>query len=153
MPILFLFFFFLSYGSLYAQVTGLDDGWPYENSALIWQGFTQEWSYNHRLNRLGDYIASQSIQQDTLMARIHHNASTGTGTDAGPYGSFYSYIAVNDVHFTTGDTTFLISGTEGQMSTQSFVIRGHLAAHLKKKNSTPYYSMVLTSVLPAKPIR
>lgn len=49
----------------------------------VWQGFEMNWTYNHRLNRLGSYIF-----QDT----VFNTAATGLGKDSGWFNTHYLTI-------------------------------------------------------------
>lgn len=113
-----------------AQPLDTYEKWPYQNEAVVWRGFNQEWTYNHRLNRLGNYI-SYETDGDTLNALISHNASTGLGTDAGKYNTYFTYLATNDVTITQGDTSFIINGLEGKMSYESLLFKVNLDSNAR----------------------
>jgi hypothetical protein len=49
----------------------------------VWQGFEMDWTYNHRLNRLGSYIYQDSV---------FNTAATGTGKDSGWFNTPYILI-------------------------------------------------------------
>lgn len=49
----------------------------------VWQGFESNWTYNHRLNRLGSFIYQDSV---------FSTAATGTGRDSGFFSTHYMMI-------------------------------------------------------------
>lgn len=46
----------------------------------VWQGFEMNWTYNHRINRLGSYIYQDSV---------FNTAATGLGKDSGWFNTHY----------------------------------------------------------------
>jgi hypothetical protein len=87
------------------------------DTALVWQGFRHEWTYNHRVNRLGDYVRSQSCLQDVCSATIGHTASSGVGPDTATYRSYYATVNAPGVKFLAGETNLVVRGEEGVTST------------------------------------
>jgi len=49
----------------------------------VWQGFQLDWTYNHRLNRLGSYIYNDSV---------YTTAATGIGRDSASFNTHYILI-------------------------------------------------------------
>ncbi len=49
----------------------------------VWQGFEMDWTYNHRINRLGSYIYQDSV---------FNTAATGLGRDSGWFNTHYLMI-------------------------------------------------------------
>lgn len=76
----------------------------------IWQGFSIDWTYNHRLNRLGSYI-----YQDT----IFQSAATGIGKDSGNISTSYLKLDSDDYHFHEIKFLLKISGKEKEVITVS----------------------------------
>lgn len=50
---------------------------------MAWQGFEMNWTYNHRLNRLGSFVYNDSV---------FNTAATGTGIDSGWFKTNYFLI-------------------------------------------------------------
>lgn len=50
----------------------------------IWQGFEMNWTYNHRINRLGSYLYQDSV---------FNTAATGLGRDSGWFNTHYLLIS------------------------------------------------------------
>lgn len=65
---IFLFSFFLSLGALLNAQT--------ENTAVVWRGFEHSWSYNHRINRIGNYV--KMVSNDPYG---YHASASGLGSD------------------------------------------------------------------------
>jgi len=94
-----------SYTSLFAQ-----------NKFTVWQGFSNYWTYNHRLNRLGDFI-SQSSENTNKYCTITHTAATGLGKDSAYFQSNYAIVEGNDISFFAGKINFKLTGKEGNTAT------------------------------------
>ncbi len=50
---------------------------------LIWNGFSIDWTYNHRVNRLGSYVQGQEV---------YTTGATGLGRDSCRFETFYSTL-------------------------------------------------------------
>jgi len=57
---------------------------------IVWQGFEHSWTYNHRLNRLGDWVY-QDTQNATYISG--HSGATGLGPDSAYYKSHIAWLA------------------------------------------------------------
>ena len=67
---LLLFFLLLQTFSLSSQIP-------------VWQGFELNWTYNHRINRLGSFIYQDSV---------YNTAATGLGKDSAWFNTHYLLI-------------------------------------------------------------
>jgi hypothetical protein len=95
----------------------------YADAAVLWRGFTHEWSYNHRLNRLGSYIENPlDFTGFPFTATLCHTSATGLGPDVGTFSGYYSYLAANGVSIQTGKKEIRFSGNLGDMHTASFEV-------------------------------
>lgn len=88
---------------------------PYTDAAVVWRGFTHQWTYNHRLNRLGSYVLNTDFAQFPYHAQAVHTSATGVGGDVGLFDVQYSYVAMRDVAVQSGSVTIEFSGKEGDM--------------------------------------
>ena len=86
----------------------------YEEAWAIWRGFKHQWTYNHRLNRLGSYVDNQAFMGFPHEATLNHTSATGVGGDVGVYESHYTLIAANDVKVKSGKTAIKFVGKEGE---------------------------------------
>ncbi|MFN8283213.1 MAG: hypothetical protein U0U67_08345 [Chitinophagales bacterium] len=84
-----------------------------QTTFVVWQGFEHRWTYNHRLNRLGDYV-SQSSDSTNTNAEITHASATGLGKDSAYFTSRYAIVESNAISFFAGKETFELKGNEGQ---------------------------------------
>ncbi len=107
---LFLGFFLLLGFSGTAQLQ------PY-NKAMIWRGFTHKWTYNHRCNRIGDYV----VYNDGKPQSVHVSA-TGLGQDSTYFKSYYTYIETPDVAFKEGKISVKIENKEKQLTEGSVLV-------------------------------
>lgn len=83
-----------------------------QNRFAVWQGFSHNWTYNHRLNRLGDFIA-QSSEDSNMTCTLVHTAATGLGKDSASFQTNYAVVETNDIDFFAGKIEFKLAGTEG----------------------------------------
>ncbi|HKJ69905.1 MAG TPA: hypothetical protein VKA68_18260 [bacterium] len=75
--------------------TGLGQITPGEitGAVAIWQGFEHHWTYNHRLNRFGDYVYTVSRTDNLNEAFVTHTGATGLGRDTGTSVTNYSLLS------------------------------------------------------------
>lgn len=78
----------------------------------IWQGFTQTWGYNHRINRLGDFVKSWPAG-DSCIVHSMHAAASGSGADQAAFTQYYALVASGLLETYEGSTTLHFSGKEG----------------------------------------
>jgi hypothetical protein len=94
----------------------------YSDAAVVWRGFNHQWSYNHRINRLGNYIENTPFVQFPYAATAVHTSATGVGGDVGLFDAHYSYVAMEQVAVQSGVVSIEFSGKEGDMH--------HITKHL-----------------------
>lgn len=83
--------------------------------AVIWGGFDQAWGYNHRVNRLGDYVGSPDCDdQGACFAQAVHTAASGTGSDIAQYRSRMTVVDAPGVGFLQGATEFHVADRHGE---------------------------------------
>ena len=83
--------------------------------AVIWGGFDQTWGYNHRVNRLGDYVGSPECDdQGACVAQSVHTAASGTGSDVAQYRSRMTVVDAPGVGFLQGATEFHVVDRRGE---------------------------------------
>lgn len=87
-----------------------------QNTFTVWQGFSNYWTYNHRLNRLGDFV-QQSSENTNKSCILTHTAATGLGKDSAYFQSNYAIIKCNDISFFAGKEHFDLRGKEGNTCT------------------------------------
>ena len=87
-----------------SQATSAQQIHPY-NKAVIWRGFDHNWTYNHRCNRIGDFV---QLKGDSVLAV--HTSATGTGPDYTTDTSYFSTVATPDAVFNQGQDTLYIRG-------------------------------------------
>jgi len=92
---------------------------------VLWQGFHHRWEYNHRINRLGDYIrdvAACTTGRETCRPTLGHSAASGTGPDIAHFTTYYAKLESPRVKFLTGEQTIQINGAEREnISTNTLV--------------------------------
>lgn len=99
----------------------------------VWQGFSNYWTYNHRLNRLGDFI-SQSSETNKNYCTQTHTAATGLGKDSAYFQSNYAIVESNNISFFAGKINFKLAGKEGNAFTIKKIIKWQPTNNLKDKD-------------------
>src|SRR5688572_1462843 len=89
----------------------MDDRAP----AIVWQGFNHRWTYNHRLNRLGDWVDHERREGQTVEGTASHAAASGSGEDAdeATWRSFHAAVQAPGVWAHPTVDSFTIGGREG----------------------------------------
>jgi len=93
----FLALILLSFPSIDAQTN---------DSIYVWQGFQHSWSYNHRINRIGNFMEYPNQE-------ITYTAASGLGADSTTYTSGYQLITGSNLSSYQGKTSFKVIGKEG----------------------------------------
>jgi hypothetical protein len=76
---------------------------PKKHSAIIWQGYHHEWEYNHRINRMGSYVAQKKDKDGTNQTVVGHTAASGTGNDTAHFKDFVTEVrSAEGVAFQSG---------------------------------------------------
>lgn len=101
----------------------------------IWQGFDQNWKYNHRVARLGDWIEEQNGEM-----WHHHSAASGTGGDRATYSSTVSVLHGSALQ---GRSQFLevdLIGHEGETIREEMALDCHLDSALGQEQEVAVLS-------------
>jgi hypothetical protein len=103
-------YFLLSAGAIFAQDTLVVKP---SASLVVWQGFQQNWGYNHRLNRMGDYVDNINTETDPPEVDLVHTAATGIGMDTCSIEAYYTYLKARNIGVSTGDISMQLIGFKG----------------------------------------
>lgn len=108
---LYILLFLINY-VCFSNLVGQEDpaSLPSYHKALIWRGYEHEWTYNHRLNRLGSYVKLMGEQAIAV-----HASATGLGSDSTEATTFYSYVETPDVVFKEAVVKIQLAGEEGDL--------------------------------------
>ena len=98
---------------------------------VLWQGFHHSWTYNHRLNRHGDWIEHLERDGDRVTARVHHSAASGSGEDEATWQSFHAALRARGVWTHPVRKTLRLDGREGQLQTVVHEMRVHVPPALR----------------------
>lgn len=79
----------------------------------IWHGFSHQWGYNHRVNRLGSFIETPTLG-DSSKPSIVHTAASGSGSDVARFQTFYQTVEPSNIVSKTGVVQFRFQGKEWQ---------------------------------------
>jgi hypothetical protein len=80
------------------------------NKALIWRGLEHKWTYNHRINRIGNYVTFNGKEGYSIQS-----SATGMGKDSSHSKTYYSYVETPDVTYQEELITIKVSGKEGDL--------------------------------------
>src|SRR3712207_798464 len=107
---------------------------PHDAPAVLWQGFHHGWTYNHRLNRIGDWIVQTPSTDGELDARVKHSAASGSGEDEAAWKSFYTVLQSGTVRFHPVDVERIHLGGEEEED-QAFAkeVRVKLPAEMRDR--------------------
>ncbi len=87
------------------------------NKTVFWRGFEHSWTYNHRINRIGNYIKT-----DTSGISAYHVSASGLGADSTTYTSHYSFVSSPDVQFYTGVANIKLYGKEKHLLSKTIEV-------------------------------
>jgi hypothetical protein len=104
------------------------------NKALIWRGMQHQWTYNHRANRLGNYVTMDNGGQAV------HTSATGLGNDSTIYVSHYTYVESPDIIFKEVPVTIRLNGKEGTLLNK--VEEVYVPAPKWMRNKTVYHAII-----------
>ena len=82
----------------------------WSHSACVWRGLRHSWTYNHRCNRMGDYVEKRGSDFYSV-----HTSATGKGADSTFYTSYYSLVQSPDVWFHQGSECCELFGMENEL--------------------------------------
>lgn len=77
-----------------------------QNSFYIWNGFSLNWTYNHRINRLGSFV------NDTA---VINTAATGVGSDFATFETYFTKVKTSHVKPFFYDINFNLNGKEAAL--------------------------------------
>lgn len=105
------------------------------NQAVIWRGFEHSWTYNHRINRLGNYITQNANEVISC-----HTSASGLGADSTTFTSHYSFVQSPNVSFQAGKVDIKLYGKEKHLITKTIEIA--VPAKEGLKNKEQYITML-----------
>lgn len=105
------------------------------NKAIIWRGFQHSWTYNHRCNRIGDFV-----EYNNGKPQASHISATGLGPDSTYFTSHYTYIESPDLVFKEGKVNLRIDGRERELLEGSILV--HIAADDWMRDKSAYSSLL-----------
>lgn len=107
------------------------DSFSVDNNTVFWQGFYHDWTYNHRINRLGDWIQSSNNNDGSFKAVFNHSGATGSGSDILNYQTFFTYLKTEKARFFSSVLSTAVRGREATTTTKIITVKGVWPAALK----------------------
>ncbi|MEZ5022475.1 MAG: hypothetical protein R2728_04295 [Chitinophagales bacterium] len=93
-----------------------------KNTTIIWQGFNHVWEYNHRVNRLGDWLDDMN-SNNGFSATSYHAAASGIGPDKCDYITYLTRVNTSkDIYFESVSREIILSGVEETIDSQLITI-------------------------------
>jgi hypothetical protein len=83
--------------------------------AAVWNGFSQSWGYNHRLNRLGDQIQIPDLIPQNCKILSTHTAASGSGADVADFTSYATTVKSLGNRFHQYESVLEFEGKEGNL--------------------------------------
>ncbi|MEM7036562.1 MAG: hypothetical protein AAF570_06230, partial [Bacteroidota bacterium] len=87
---------------------------------LLWNGFSQQWGYNHRLNRIGNYVLNDAEKGTDCQGEMVHTAASGSGADSAAYAGYYSAVFAHGVDFSQQSVFLELMGKEKEEITATY---------------------------------
>ena len=109
--------------ALVDKITYPKDSFLVGNSTVLWQGFYHEWNYNHRLNRLGDWIQKVNYNNNSLSAEMTHSGASGSGADVLEYQTFFTYLSTQQLRFFSSTVAATVRGREATTTTKIITVK------------------------------
>lgn len=103
----FYLFFFISFYSCKKENSLTN------NTVFIWNGFHHIWDYNHRINRLGDWIIPLQTKEKNG-AILTHTGASGSGADKLNFTTFYTKVVSDKIAVHNDNFSFRVYGKEGE---------------------------------------
>lgn len=101
------------------------------NATVLWQGFYHDWSYNHRLNRLGDWMQDIKSNDGKFQASFNHSAASGSGSDILNYLTYFTYLRTTKARFLSSTVSTVVRGREATTTTKIITVKGVLPPELR----------------------
>lgn len=117
---------------LVTAVNYTKDSFNVTNATVFWQGFYHDWTYNHRVNRLGDWIQNIQSDADGIRAILSHSGAAGSGADVLTYQSFFTYLKTQKARFFSSVIAATVRGREATTTTKIITVKAALPNELKK---------------------
>jgi len=105
------------------------------SAAVIWQGFNHVWGYNHRINRIGGYVAHKALAGNSCEADVVHAAASGTGPDTATCTDFYTRVQADGVWFQTGSVEIRLETEEEEPALINELVTVNLNPDLAGKDN------------------
>ncbi len=104
---------------------------------LIWNGFSHDWTYNHRCNRIGDYV----LNGEQALQSVHTSA-TGIGADRTDFRSLFVAVDSPQLRSRSGHTVFEIRSEEGTLVTGTKEFRFPRVAFEKEDKADQFVALL-----------
>ncbi len=117
-----------------AEALGPNDNYRFDDAAVLWRGFEQKWNYNHRMNRMGDYIVQGDFDGFPHPVKHIHSSATGLGKDEVAFQSYYSELKTKRVGIKAGQVSFDLIGKEKEALTAKEILKIELPDNLRSKD-------------------
>lgn len=111
------------------------DSFLTNQATIIWQGFYHDWTYNHRVNRLGDWVQPVSTNQENFSSVFNHSAASGIGADVLSYNSFFTFLNSTKIKSISSNVSAIVRGREATITTKIITVTGIIPETMKSYNN------------------
>ncbi len=99
-------------------------------ATILWQGFYHNWVYNHRVNRIGDWVYTKEVDDNVCIEHVH-SAASGAGEDKLDYTSFLTKLTTTETKFSNHNVSFIIQGQEDNTTSESINVSIPLPSNMQ----------------------
>ena len=83
------------------------------HKAIVWRGFDHQWTYNHRINRIGSMVSMNEM--GTFVGK--HYSASGAGRDSTTFRQYHTLVESQDLFFFQGNHKITLTGKEAKLLT------------------------------------
>jgi hypothetical protein len=83
------------------------------HKAIVWRGFDHQWTYNHRINRIGSMV----FMNDKGTYTGKHYSASGAGRDSTTFRQYYTIVESQNLFFFQGNHQITVTGKEAKLLT------------------------------------
>lgn len=116
---------------LVSNVKYATDSFSTGNTTVFWQGFYHDWKYNHRVNRLGDWINEVNGNLGKIESLFNHSAASGSGADELDYTTYFTFLKSEYIRTFSSLISTEIRGREATTTSKNITVKGVWPSALK----------------------
>ncbi|GAB4586252.1 hypothetical protein [Nocardia sp. IFM 10818] len=107
--------------TVFAEGTAAASG-ATSSTFFLWNGGSATWRYNHRVNRLGDFVDGRQCDGRECSARVIRSGASGSGPDTMSATTAVTAVSAPGVRSASGSVTMRLTGARGSILEASGVL-------------------------------